>query len=157
MTTMASRIRTWSLAGLPLLLVALGSGCDGLSFGGVFETLTVELVNETAYPIDPGLYADDDDHTILEMNIRADKNLVDVGLISAGSVRRVTLNCDEAGTMMTYRARQVRPGLDVTSENDPIVYADTDFDCHDVIRFIFRDTGFEFYTRVEVNGRVIID
>jgi len=158
MAMITSTRRAWSLAGLAVvLLTAAGSGCDEAGFGGLFETLTVELANETDYPVDPGLYADDDDHTFLESNIRADENFVDVGIIPPWSSRRITLNCDEAGTMMTYRARQIRDFIDWISENDPIVYEDGDFDCHDTISFVFRDNFFEFYTRVEVNGRVIVD
>jgi hypothetical protein len=144
------------LTAAAVLMLPVAGGCDGLGLSGILQSLTVELVNETDYPVDPGLYADDDDRTFFEFNIRTDENFVDVGIVPAHSTVRVPLSCDEAGTMMTYAARQIRSGSDRFSDNDPIVYEDGDFDCHDVISFVFRDSAFDFWTEVEVNGRVII-
>jgi hypothetical protein len=142
------------------LFVPLVAGCAGLSVslpGGLvigLNTIHLRLTNTTAYDVDPRIFGDDDDDTFLDSNIVTSENYVATGLVPAGSTTTIPLSCDRRGTIKSDTAMLLLPGgFGVPSVNDPKVTEEDDFDCGDTIDFIFIDDGFEFRTRVEVNGR----
>jgi hypothetical protein len=59
--------------------------------------------------------------------------------------------------MMTDHAEMYTDCCTIESDNAPIIREKDDFDCFDVVSFVFIDTGVEFYTAVEVNGYLFID
>jgi len=155
--------RVWVLSGVGVLMACV-AGCSGLSVtlpGGFvigFDVIGVTLTNTTDFYVVPLLYADDDDDTFLDSNIVTDENYVDTGVLPPHSSVTITLDCDRAGTLKSDHAiMEIPGGPDVESDNAPKITAEDDFDCGDAIEFIFIDTGREFFTRVEVNGRVVED
>ncbi|MBN1490612.1 MAG: hypothetical protein JXA69_11905 [Phycisphaerae bacterium] len=149
---------------LSILAGAAVAGCeglavtlpDGLTLG--YHIVSITVTNTTDYYVDPRIYADDDDNTFFDSNIVTNENYVDTGVIPPYTSVTVTLNCDQAGTIKSDYAILELPGADwVESDNAPKVTDDNDFDCGDSIEFIFIDTGVEFFTRVEINGRFIED
>lgn len=157
----------YRLAWMGALTVSLWpflAGCDGLVVslpGGIAisaNTLTVTVTNTTDFPVDPRLYADDDEDTFFDFNIVTDENHVATGLIAPHSSRTFVLSCDRAGTIKSDHALFDIPGAqDEESDNDPKVTAEDDFDCGSVIEFIFYDRGDAFRTRVVIDGREIED
>lgn len=147
----------FSAIALCVLIGGLGS-CDSVT--GIVEDLrpiTVELVNTTDFPIEPFLYTDDDDSTFWTSNITKNENRVATGEIPPHTTEVFTFSCERAGTMMTDHAEMYTGCCVVESDNAPIIREKDDFDCYDVISFVFVDTGAEFYTEVEVNGYLVRD
>jgi hypothetical protein len=149
-----------------VLAGALGGNCTGLTVTGIplpgggtvdINTVTVELFNATAYPVEPRLFVDPEDDS-WDVDDGANRVFLDAP-IRTGEVVRLTFACAAAGAIETDHAVMLIPfHRDVESDNDPIVRRHDDFDCGDVVRFIFiDDPGEDFYTRVEVNDRFVED
>ena len=131
------------------------AGCDALD--DLVNRITIELVNETRWDIEPELFADEEDDILFAFTIHDEENYVDVGRVPADTTVVTTLPCDEAGSLQVYRAVAIRTGTDYIADNDPIVDMEHDYDCGDQISFIFREWGDGFYVRVEVNGQFVED
>lgn len=149
---------------VPIAAGVSGANCTGLTFvlplpgGGAiqFNTVTVELWNTTAFPVEPRLFVDPEDDSL---DVDADENRVRVAPpVGPGEVVTLTLACGSTGAIETDHAVLILPGEDVESDNDPIVRRHDDFNCGDTVTFIFMDEpGDDFHTRVEVNGRFVED
>jgi len=157
----AARLVVSALSGL-VLMGTTGSSCNIPFLGpaiGPSGTVDVELVNTTAYPVDPGLCVDPEE-LLLTGSVFRDENLVLVDpAVQPGEIVTLTFDCAEIGTVGTdFALLLVSPTEAVESDNAPAIRQDSDFVCGDVISFIFIDeVGGEFFTRVEVNGQFVMD
>jgi hypothetical protein len=149
------------LTGAVVTAGVLGGSCDGTMIslpldGAVitYNTLTVELVNTTPYPVAPRLYVAEDNDT---WDVDDDENWVLVEPIPPGQTVGFHFACGESGAIQTDHAVQLRPwGEERESDNDPTVRLGDDYDCGDTVSFIFVDEpGEDFETRVAVNGRIV--
>lgn len=155
-----------ALTAAAALAGVLGGNCTGLTVTGIplpgggtidINTVTVELVNMTAYPVEPRLFVDPEDDS-WDVDDGANRVFLDAP-IRPGELVRLTFTCARAGAIETDHAVMLIPfHEDEESDNDPIVRRHDDFNCGDVVSFIFIDEpGEDFYTRVEVNGRFVKD
>jgi hypothetical protein len=148
-----------ALAGAAAAAGVLGGFCDGtmvsLPLGEAtltYNTLTVELVNTTAWPVAPRLFVAEDNDTF---DVDADENRVYVAEpIGPGQTAGFNFPCGESGAIETDHSVQLGSwGEERESESDPIVRLGDDYECGDTISFIFVDEpGEDFDTRVAVNG-----
>ena len=152
------------LTGGLILIGVMGGPCDITVFPeGIItlDSVTVELVNTTAYPVEPNLYVDPQENIFTTSNIVTDENFVNFGIpIQPGEIVQLALDCDEIGSIISDHAYLFVSDFElIESDNGPLLIEEDDFECGDIISFIFIDEGIggEFFTRVEVNGRFVED
>ena len=142
----------------PLALYALNAGgCAGLEGLGDlipgFNTVTVELINDTSFPVDPNIRFDDDPGFFAGL---APADTLDTGLIPPGEARSYTFDCDELRLIVSDEAEQIIPLFGTyTADKTANVERGEEFDCGDVIRFRFVGEGVDFGVIVSVNGRIV--
>lgn len=148
-----------ALSGAVVTAGVLGGTCDGTMLsvpldGAVltYNTLMVELVNTTAYPVAPRLFVAEDNDTF---DVDDDENRVYVAEpIPPGQTVGFNFPCGESGAIETDHSVQLGPwGEERESESDPIVRLGDDYDCGDTISFVFVDEpGEDFDTIVAIDG-----
>ena len=156
------RLMSYLLGGL-VMVGGMGGACDlTILPGGViaFDSVTVELINTTDYQVEPNLYVDADDDASAS-DIVTDENFVDIGVpLEPGETAQLAFDCDAIGSIMSDHAFLYISDLEqVESDNGPLLTREDDFDCGDIISFIFIDEWPEgvFFTRVERNGDFVED
>ncbi len=122
---------------------------------GVILPVTVELINETDYPVDPGLYVHPDANVSDDAQLINDETWIDIGEpLAPLEMWTSDFDCSETGTVVSDFAWQYLSDEEyITSANGPLVRRGYDFRCGDTISFIFfNTTGGGFYTEVQING-----
>jgi len=124
--------------------------------------LTVELVNATPFEVLPELYVDPEKRVYVGDQIVADDNFVDIGdPLAPGEIVELGFDCADAGSFYSDHALMLPPGLrSVPSDNAPLLRQGIEFRCGDTVSFIFiyaTTPAPEFFTRIEVNGRFVMD
>jgi len=150
--------------GVLTLIGAMGGPCDitVLPAGVIaFVTVTIELVNTTAYPIEPNLYVDPEDDIWFLTQLITDENFVffDVPILP-GEIVQIAFDCSDIGSVISDHAFMfITENEYIQSDNGPFLVGDEDFGCGDIISFIFIDEGpdGDFFTRVEINGEFLED
>ncbi len=124
----------------------------GLTIQGL-TTVTVELVNDTRYDVDPYIRFDDDEGFLAQLFPADD---LATGLLEPGDVLVFEFACDELGLIFSDGAEQLGV-FDVIAEADEsaILQRDDDFDCGDLIRFRFIGDFEQFGVLVSVNDVVV--
>jgi len=124
----------------------------GLTIQGL-TTVTVELVNDTRYDVDPYIRFDDDEGFLAQLFPADD---LATGLLEPGDVLVFEFACDELGLIFSDGAEQLGV-FDVIAEADEsaILQRDDDFDCGDLIRFRFIGDFEQFGVLVSVNNVVV--
>ncbi len=145
------------LVGLAVVLALNAGGCAGLEGLGRlipgFNTVTVEVVNDTGFAVDPNIRFDDDAGFFAGL-LPADT--LDTGLIPPGEARSYTFDCDELGLIVSDEAEQVIPLFGTyTADKTANIERGEEFDCGDVIRFRFVGDGVDFGVIVSVNGKIV--
>ncbi len=156
----AKRTSAVCLAGL----LCLG-GCPGitLDLGDATITIpgrrvvTVTLINDTDFSVDPAILYDDDTGFLARL-FPAER--LDVGVLAAGEVLDVDLRCDDLGSIRSDKAEQyVRYLLfgETVHEADASTTLERGdhFECGDSIQFQFLGNGDNFRVVVGVNGRAV--
>jgi len=156
-------IGLYYLLGGLVLMGVMGGPCDiTISPDGIitFDSVTVELVNNTDYPIEPYLFVDEDENVSVD-GLVVDENFVALDpLLQPDEIIELAFDCDEIGSIISDRAWLVVSDTEIyESDNGPLLREEDDFECGDVISFIFIDEGPEgsFFTRVEVNNQFVED
>lgn len=126
-------------------------GCPGGSILG-FNTVTVEIVNDTAFDVAPNIEFDDDDGLLAGIFPADDLN---TGLIAPGEIAVFTFECDELGTIRSNDPEQVSLFGDETGDDSPTLEREEEFDCGDLIRFRYVGEGIDFGVIVSVNNRIV--
>ncbi len=139
--------RSWIVFFLSTALLGVaGQSCPRTFFPPPADFVTVELINETDFPVDPGLFVDG-----LEFVLEGDP------LLAAGEIVTLEFDCF-AGTKLQTDAILLAPEGQILSDNVPLVEEGFEFLCGDVVSFIFIDNGVDpFYTEVDVNGEFVMD
>ncbi len=142
--TRASRAAIVLISGMTFLSL-MGSRCGAPIFGGgppvVVDTVFVELVNTTEFPVNPNLIIDG----VLQV--------VDPPL-APGDILPLEVDCF-AGTVLETQADFLTGLGAVPSDNDPFVEEGFEFLCGDTVSFLFAEDELGFFTAVEVNGVAI--
>ncbi|NLX23346.1 MAG: hypothetical protein GXY55_16975 [Phycisphaerae bacterium] len=154
------RIAGWLLCTVTAVAV-MGADCTWVPFP-VMNTVDIELVNETEYPIEPRLFVDPRaDLTVYEDLIQEANWVVVDPPLAPGEVATYTFYCADAGTIASdYAIMLLSDTEGYESDNGPWVWYEHDYLCGDTISFIFideYDIGGDFFTRVEVNGEFVTD
>lgn len=147
-------------------LGSLGQSCPSFPFpppiGGdpVLDEVDVELINLTAFEVDPRLFVDPDDTIVDIDDLIREENFVDIGPpLEPDEVVTVTFDCLDIGSVVSdYALLLISDSEAVESDNGPWLVGGENFLCGDVISFIYIDTPEDgFFTRVEVNGEFLTD
>lgn len=147
-------------AALTIALTSLAA-CSGIGFGSIFNeftTITVELRNETTLPVDPGIrYTDqDDDFDAFIANLFDTGDRLPTGNLAPGAVQYYDFDCDQLGLIYSDDAEQIRfIGEDYEADDSGLLQRGEDYDCGDLISFVFIGLGEDFEVRVSVNDRVV--
>lgn len=141
-----------ALAGAALL--SAGGGCPNLTVVvGLLDTITVELVNDTDFSVDPNIRFDDDPGLLAGL-FPSEK--LSTGLLAPGETATFSFDCDKLGTIFSDDPEQVIPLLDdVTGDSSSRLERGEEFECGDVIQFRFVGNGDDFGVVTSVNGRVV--
>lgn len=156
----AGRVFLMILGGL-VMTGAMGSRCS-IPFPLPIPPdpmVTVELVNTTAYPIDPFLYVHPDENIPFALLIDEFNLLILDPLLQPGEVVTLGYECEDIGAAVPDRPVMFVGPDAFEADNSPVVRWGRDFLCGDIISFIFIDdidTG-EFFTRVEINDEFLTD
>lgn len=142
---------------LNTLLAAAGlvsGGCPDLSaFVPGMNTVTVEIVNDTEFAVDPNIKFDNDSGFFASL-VPADS--LDTGLIEAGEIATYEFDCDELGLIRSQDPEQVTVLFgDYVGDSSDTLEREKEYDCGDVIRFRFVGNAEDFGVIVSVNGRIV--
>jgi hypothetical protein len=145
--------------GSPFDGLPIGDGSfDGLPFDDADEIVDIELVNFTAYDVDPRIFIHPDDDVTFEELFRDENMLIVEPPLLPDELAVYTFDCDDVGTVASdFALLLLSPAEAIESDNGPVVFKDFDFWCGDMVSFIFIDDGVDFFTRVEVNGEFLTD
>jgi len=121
--------------------------------------VTVELVNTTNFFVDPFVFVDPDDNVPFSVLVRAE-NLVflDPPELEPGELVELDFLCADIGAVTTDPLL-LDGDLAFESINVPLLRFGEDYECGDLISFVYIDdpeTG-EFFVQPEVNGRIVPD
>lgn len=150
---------------------SLGTGCAGITLNGQGlpdfvsddnfvsdDTVLIELVNITEFPVDPGLFVAEDEDDLLDGDFLDEEKLVEIDPpVQPGEIVSVEIDCDEAGAIITDALLLVSDEEEVISDNAPLLLEDLDFVCGDIVSFIFAEDQDGFFTAVEVNDEPLLD
>ncbi len=139
---------SWVILGIAVLASAGGCPPGGSLFGGV----TVQVVNDTDFPIEGDVRYDDEDDFFSSL---FGGDTAPTGLLDSGEVFELSFDCDSIAVVATADVQQFDDVFDSVADDSGSVSAEDDFDCGDVIRFRFVGEGPSFGVIVSVNGRVI--
>lgn len=136
-------------------------GCDGINLDlgelGLeirgLTTVTVELVNDTGFDVDPYIRFDDDEGILAQIWPADD---LATGLLEPGDVLVFEFACDELGLIFSDGAEQLGLfGVIAQADESTILQRDDDFDCGDLVRFRFIGEFEQFGVLVSVNNVVV--
>lgn len=137
------------LFSLPLGALILGADCTIAlpGFGGGpagDEFVTVELINETAYPVDPGLFIEDE--------------FIDNDLLGSDLIRSADIECFSGDLLGVDPILFFAEDDGVASINVPTLEEGFEYDCGDIITFYLRqNSAGTFYVNTTVNDFSIDD
>ena len=148
-------LATTALAALSLLLNTGGCAFELSSILPEFNTVTVEIVNDTDYAVDPEIQYDDDNNFLADW---FPSETLSTGLIEAGETASFRFDCDDLGLILSNEAEQVIPLFaDYVADASDTLKRGDEYDCGDTIRFRFLGNGIDFGVIVSVNGRIVSD
>jgi hypothetical protein len=141
----------------PILLMGLAclaSGClEGVQLLPGLNSVRLELVNDTGFPVDPDIRYDDDPGFWAGL-FPAEE--LSTGLIEPGETVTFNFDCDALGSVFSDEAEQVIPILgDYGADSTRVLQREDEYDCGDLIRFRFVGYADDFGVIVSVNGRVV--
>jgi hypothetical protein len=136
-----------------LLLVTGGCPEAGILLPSL-NTIQVELINDTSFPVDPNIRFDDDSGFWARL---APAESLSTGLVYPDDpVIVFDFDCDELGLIFSDGAEQVIPLLDdYVADDSRILERGDEYDCGDVVRFRFVGDGVDFGVITSVNGRIV--
>jgi hypothetical protein len=147
--------RTLRLAARTLMVipVLVTGGCPDLNIViPGFTGVTVELINDTQFDVAPNIRFDDDSGFLAGLFPAED---LSTGLLAPGETLEFTFDCEELGLVFSDNAEQVLLLETFEASDTDILARDDDYECGDIIRFIFIGDGDDFGVVVSVNGFVV--
>jgi len=113
--------------------------------------VTVRVVNNTRYDVDPGVRIAEEDELF---DILLSEPLA-TGVLDPGETAEFDFDCDRVGTVFSTDAVQMNLFGDAQAGESPTLQRSNDFDCGDVIEFEFTGDFGSFEVITRVNGRRI--
>ena len=150
---MRCKVNLW-LPTVAVLALVVSGGCpEAAQLIPGFDTVRVELINDTNLPVDANIRYDDDSGFWASL-VPADS--LEAGLLEPGETASFRFDCDELGLVYSAEAEQVLSFYDVyVADATDILEREEDYDCGDVIRFRFVGDTYDFGVIVSVNGRIV--
>lgn len=145
---------------LPILTAALAlmsSGCPG-SFSGpgflppAFDFITVELINDTPFEVDPFIVFDQDDGFLGSL---FPGEVLATGLLLPGEIIAFDFDCDELGVIRSEEPEQYVGEFIYTAFSTRTLVQGEDFFCGDLLQFQYVGEADTFGVIVAVNGVVV--
>ncbi|GMV95661.1 MAG: hypothetical protein AMXMBFR83_00330 [Phycisphaerae bacterium] len=127
----------------PVLIGAGGAECNVLLPGGgifipIVDSVTVELVNETDYPVDPGLFLDGE--------------FIDNEIIDPLTLRTLDVDCRRGDLLGADGFLYLSPDEGVYSDNVLELEEGFEYECGDVVTFFYTvDDEGVFFLEAAVN------
>lgn len=128
-----------ALCGMMLVLAGCGNLSGILSgLGGSPNSVTLRLVNETAFPVDPGVFVGDVVGDLLigaltEEVLTLDANRQSFSDLNPGEEVSRSYNCDDFKAVMAKNA-ELNTGIGISPDADSDLFvAGDDFDCGDTV------------------------
>jgi hypothetical protein len=125
--------RLWAVSAVVAVMVLIGAGCDAINFVFGPVLVTVELVNNSDFPVEVRLFYDDEDDIpdflLTETNER-NFNL------DPGETEQFTRSCDDLRAIMIDKAELQVIGVSPDADTGVLRDGD-DFECGDTIVFTF--------------------
>ncbi len=136
------------------LTLTLPAGCpDAARFLPAFNTIQVELYNDSDYPIEPNIRFDDDTNWLAGL---FPAETLSTGELDPGDIITYNFDCDELGLILSHEAAQYGPYfITYVADDTRTLEREDDYDCGDLIRFRFVGNGDSFGVIVSVNGLVV--
>jgi len=156
---MIQRLRHLLLTVLGLALLA-GPGCDGVTIelpGGTIAlpglgVVTLRLVNDTDFPIDPHIVYDDDNSALAALFPSEELGVHD---LAPGEVATLSIDCDKLGVVRSAEAEQFAGPFTYTAPDSTTLERDEDYECGALIEFRYLGHGDAFDVIVAINGVVV--
>jgi hypothetical protein len=147
-------------AGLLLPFALLLGGCNGLTLdfpGGSVSVpglreVTVEVVNDSDFEIDPGLRHADDSGFWAGL---WSSNDLSTGTLAPGESRIFAFDCDQLGQVQSDEPEQFVGDVIYRNDGTRAIERDRDYHCRDRIQFEFVGNADSFGVVVRVNGQVV--
>lgn len=128
------------------------SGLGGFSFP-LGDTVRLELVNESDFDVAPNIVFGEDGGFFSRLT---GGDTLATGLIAPGQTLVFNVACEELGYVFSNQAEQIGPEGDSAFAGDSrVLEQEDDFECGDVVRFLFIGNGADFGVAVSVNGRIV--
>lgn len=151
------RISTGRAVEVVLLSAALSAGGCG-NLGGVLDalgissdTVTLKLVNETAFRVEPEVFVTDTDlglDLITEELVTLGINRLDVDDLSPGDSVTRTFDCDEIEAVMASDA-ELKTGLGISPDADSDLFVQGEqFECGDTVTVRYTGGVGDFSARI---------
>lgn len=132
---------------VPVLL----GGCPQIS--GLFNTVTVEVFNDTDFDVAPRVRYDDDTNWLAAL---APSEELAPSILEPGELITYNMNCDDVGVIFSDTAGQFWFNATIGQAGvTRKLTRDDEFDCGDTIQFHFVGRDDSFGVIVSVNGRVV--
>jgi hypothetical protein len=135
-----------------MLLVTTGLLLGGCLDIALVNTIQLELVNDTSFPVDANIRFDDDSNWLAGLFPAEDLN---AGRIESGETVTFNFDCDELGVVFSDEAEQLGLFFTYVADSTSVLSRDDEYECGDVVRFRFVGNGDDFGVIVSVNGRVV--
>lgn len=158
----------------PVLTIACAALLVGLNLGGCANlgealslldqflperTITVQVINETSFWVDPHIRFDDDDGDFdaFIAGVFGGSDDLATGLVAPDELVEFQFACDELGLIFADEAEQLGILNLVIAEVDEtdVLQREEEFDCGDLIRFRFVGDYGSFGVIVSVNGNIV--
>ena len=138
------------------LTLPASSGCNSVTTLLSGNVVTVEVVNDTPFDVDPRLVTSEESGFFGGL-FGNDSDLA-TGIVAPGDAISLDLDCDSFATIFCDAAEQL-DGNDLVGAVQPTkrFEIDQDFECGDVIRFRFVGSESSFGVQVSVNGAIVPD
>lgn len=155
--TRLTRMALVALLASPALLMG---GCGGLTIdfpGGQIVVpglgvVTIELINDTDYYVDPHIVFDDDENFLAGLFPSEELGVHD---LAPGEVYSLDIDCDELGLVFSDEPEQFVGPFVYTAGETRMLVRDDEYECGDLIQFQFLGNADGFDVVVAVNGRVV--
>jgi len=131
---------------LAMLAAPLIGGCGLTVVPGVGGFVTISVINNTDFDVDPGV-----EFGAFSTSLA----FLDVGVLAPGDIVDVDVDCDDIVFLTTTDSAQLGGSVDYVLDPLPIFELDLDYFCGEIVEFEFVGNGQDFDVFVDAGGENI--
>ncbi|MFH1749020.1 MAG: hypothetical protein ABIG44_18465 [Planctomycetota bacterium] len=133
--------------------VLLSGGCP-VNLGELLglNVITLEIINDTDYDIDPYIVFDDDSDFLAGWFPSEE---LSTGVLAPGEVLTYTFDCDQLGLVQADEPEQYVGFFVYTADSTSTIAQGDEYECGDLVQFQFLGNADSFGVLVAVNGVVV--